>query len=303
MWRYLGGVKLDPLTLRLALVEAGEGKVGTAFDQILLYCFHYDEAAGRYGPAAFHLMQIAGGLTVPSSAACCWCPGGGKSAKKTAPSARRSILMSPCILCQARSTCSAGCRDARASGSFWLPPPASSHAPDRGRPVPLLLAISTFFFLLIVVLMTRIRDRLSPPAARRPAASPSHNTLLEISLDGHSRGHRGRSSSIAGSPAIWSCATPPKGRPEIRVTGEQWKWLFEYPNGYVDGELHVPVDEPVLLIMTSSDVVHSLFIPVLRVKMDVVPGRYSRTWFCANEAGRRTSCSAPSIAAASIPTC
>jgi protein SCO1/2 len=62
--RYLGGIQYDPQTLRLALVEASEGKVGTAFDQVLLYCFHYDATAGRYGPAAFHWMQIAGGLTV-----------------------------------------------------------------------------------------------------------------------------------------------------------------------------------------------------------------------------------------------
>ncbi len=62
--RYLGGVKFDPQTLRLALVEAGEGKAGSTFDQVLLYCFHYDETAGRYGPAALHLMQLAGGLSV-----------------------------------------------------------------------------------------------------------------------------------------------------------------------------------------------------------------------------------------------
>ncbi len=62
--RYIGGVKFDPQTLRLALVEASEGKVGTTFDQVLLYCFHYDADARRYGPAAFHLMQIAAGLTV-----------------------------------------------------------------------------------------------------------------------------------------------------------------------------------------------------------------------------------------------
>ncbi len=62
--RYLDGIKFDPQTLRLALVEASEGKVGTTFDRVLLFCFHYDPANGRYGPAAFHLMQIAGGLTV-----------------------------------------------------------------------------------------------------------------------------------------------------------------------------------------------------------------------------------------------
>ncbi len=53
----------------------------------------------------------------------------------------------------------------------------------------------------------------------------------------------------------------------------------------MDENLHVPVDEPVLLTMTSSDVIHSLFIPAMRVKMDVVPGRYSRAWFRATEAG------------------
>jgi protein SCO1/2 len=56
--RYLGGVRYEPLTLRLALTEVSEGKAGSAFDQVLLYCFHYDETAGHYGPAAFHFMQI-----------------------------------------------------------------------------------------------------------------------------------------------------------------------------------------------------------------------------------------------------
>ena len=63
-WRYLGGVTYQPLTLRLSLAETSEGKAGSAFDQVLLYCFHYDEASHRYGPAAFHFMQIIGGITV-----------------------------------------------------------------------------------------------------------------------------------------------------------------------------------------------------------------------------------------------
>ena len=67
--------------------------------------------------------------------------------------------------------------------------------------------------------------------------------------------------------------------------GEYPQWQFEYPDGYVDADLHVPVDEPVLLIMTSHDVIHSLFIPAMGVKMDVVPGRYSRAWFRAERAG------------------
>ena len=62
--RYLYGVKYDPQTLRLSLLEAADGKIGSTADQILLFCFHYDAESGRYGPAAFRLMQVAGGCTV-----------------------------------------------------------------------------------------------------------------------------------------------------------------------------------------------------------------------------------------------
>lgn len=62
--RYLYGVKFDPKTFRLSLVEASEGKIGTTVDRILLTCFHYDAAAGRYNVAAMTIMRIAGVLTV-----------------------------------------------------------------------------------------------------------------------------------------------------------------------------------------------------------------------------------------------
>ena len=62
--RYLYGVQYDPQTLRLSLVEASEGKVVSTVDRILLFCFHYDAARGRYGPAAVQLMRLGGGLTV-----------------------------------------------------------------------------------------------------------------------------------------------------------------------------------------------------------------------------------------------
>jgi protein SCO1/2 len=62
--RYLYGVVYDPQTLRLSLVEASEGKIGSALDQLLLFCFHYDAEAGRYGPAAARLLRAGAGLTV-----------------------------------------------------------------------------------------------------------------------------------------------------------------------------------------------------------------------------------------------
>ncbi|GJM43415.1 MAG: photosynthetic protein synthase I [Gemmatimonadota bacterium] len=62
--RYLYGVQFDPRTLRLSLVEASDGRIGTATDQILLFCFSYDHTAGRYGPAAMNLMRAFGALCV-----------------------------------------------------------------------------------------------------------------------------------------------------------------------------------------------------------------------------------------------
>jgi protein SCO1 len=61
--RYLYGVMYEPRTLRLALTEAAEGKIGTSADQLLLYCFHYDASQGRYVVAATTVMRLGGGVT------------------------------------------------------------------------------------------------------------------------------------------------------------------------------------------------------------------------------------------------
>ena len=63
----------------------------------------------------------------------------------------------------------------------------------------------------------------------------------------------------------------------VKVTGIQWSWKFEYPPidgiSIVSDELHLPVGKQVLLQMTSSDVIHSFWVPEFRVKQDLVPGR------------------------------
>jgi protein SCO1/2 len=58
--RYLYGVRFPEQTLRLSLVEASEGKIGTAGDQLLLYCFHYDPNTGTYAPRAARLAMSVG---------------------------------------------------------------------------------------------------------------------------------------------------------------------------------------------------------------------------------------------------
>ncbi|MCC5939955.1 MAG: cytochrome c oxidase subunit II [Balneolaceae bacterium] len=80
--------------------------------------------------------------------------------------------------------------------------------------------------------------------------------------------------------------TPPDDAYEIRVVGKSWLWEFHYETGHVSvNELHVPVNRPVKLIMSSDDVLHSLYIPDYRVKMDVLPNRYTSLWFEATEIG------------------
>ncbi|MEM7026062.1 MAG: cytochrome c oxidase subunit II, partial [Pseudomonadota bacterium] len=80
-------------------------------------------------------------------------------------------------------------------------------------------------------------------------------------------------------------ANPPLDAYEINVTGQKWNWLFEYPNGYIDADLHVPIGTPVVLTMTSPDVMHSFYVPEFRVKRDIIPGRYTKVWFEADGVG------------------
>jgi protein SCO1/2 len=62
--RYFYGVEYSPKELRLALVESGEGKIGSAIDELLLYCFHYDPESGRYGLLVMNLVRLGGVLTI-----------------------------------------------------------------------------------------------------------------------------------------------------------------------------------------------------------------------------------------------
>ena len=61
--RWLYGITPEPTDVRLALTEAGEGRVGNWADQLLLLCYHYDPQTGRYGPLIWTLLRIAGGAT------------------------------------------------------------------------------------------------------------------------------------------------------------------------------------------------------------------------------------------------
>ena len=79
---------------------------------------------------------------------------------------------------------------------------------------------------------------------------------------------------------------PPAQAMEVYVIGKQWMWHAQHPNGKRENnELHVPIGQPVKLIMTSQDVIHSFYIPAFRVKQDVLPGRYTVMWFTPTQEG------------------
>jgi len=62
--RYFFGVEYAPRDLRLALVEASQEHIGSPVDQLLLYCFHYDPATGKYGAVVMNIVRLGGALTV-----------------------------------------------------------------------------------------------------------------------------------------------------------------------------------------------------------------------------------------------
>jgi protein SCO1/2 len=66
--RYFYGVEYSPKELRLALVESGQGHIGSAIDELLLYCYHYDPETGRYGAAVMNIVRAGGVLTLAAMA-------------------------------------------------------------------------------------------------------------------------------------------------------------------------------------------------------------------------------------------
>ena len=79
---------------------------------------------------------------------------------------------------------------------------------------------------------------------------------------------------------------PPAKAQDIYVVGKQWMWKVEHQGGQREiNALHVALNQPVRLVMTSQDVIHGFFVPAFRLKQDVVPGRYVTLWFDPDRVG------------------
>jgi cytochrome c oxidase subunit II len=146
------------------------------------------------------------------------------------------------------------------------------------------LSFTVVIFLIIFYFMVRYRRR--SPDERTTATESDNSLLLEVAWTLIP-------TLICVGIFLWSSsmyfvnATAPDGAMEIFVTGRQWMWKVQHPEGMREiNELHVPLGRPVKLTMTSEDVIHDFFVPAFRIKKDVLPGRYTSLWFTATKTGR-----------------
>src|SRR5882762_1623741 len=92
---------------------------------------------------------------------------------------------------------------------------------------------------------------------------------------------------VWGASIYFEMARPPDDAMNIYVVGKQWMWKTQHLEGQREiNELHIPLGRAVRLTMTSEDVIHSFFVPAFREKQDVVPGRYTTTWFKPTKPGK-----------------
>jgi cytochrome c oxidase subunit 2 len=77
----------------------------------------------------------------------------------------------------------------------------------------------------------------------------------------------------------------PEGAMKVKVFARMWSWTFEYENGIKAEALRAPAGKPVLLLLTSQDIIHSFYIPAFKIKQDAVPGMENHLWFKATEVG------------------
>jgi cytochrome c oxidase subunit 2 len=92
---------------------------------------------------------------------------------------------------------------------------------------------------------------------------------------------------VWGTHIYFVAYSPKPGAMEIFVTGKQWMWKVQHPEGPREiNELHIPVNQTVKFTMISEDVIHSYFIPAFRIKKDVLPGRYTNFWVTPTKVGK-----------------
>jgi cytochrome c oxidase subunit 2 len=171
------------------------------------------------------------------------------------------------------------------TGIPFVPPEASTFAPQVDHLFIFELAVAAFFTsgicLFIVFFCIRYRRRSDDEI---PPKMPKHYGLeitwiiipflLMLVM------------YFWGAYLYVNMKHPAEEGLEIHVIGKQWMWKIEQPYGVREiNQMHVPVGEPIKLILASQDVIHDFFVPAFRMKQDLVPGSYVTEWFEATKVG------------------
>jgi cytochrome c oxidase subunit II len=173
------------------------------------------------------------------------------------------------------------------TGTLFLPPQSSTISGEVDALFNFVLYASIVFFLIIVLGALYFVIRYRKRSQLELAGGPSHNVKLEILWTVIP-------TILVFIVFFWGFKTflkmnvVPKDAIEVKVTGQKWFWTFDYVESGVNSmnELVVPIGKPVQLTMSSRDVIHSFFVPGFRIKMDVLPNRYTITWFEATQIGK-----------------
>jgi len=168
----------------------------------------------------------------------------------------------------------------------WLLPQASSVAGPIDFVFWLITAVCAAFFLgvafFLILFVVRYRQ-----GSKVNRVLPHHEgialemlwTIIPLFI--------GLGLFLVSTVVYFQVVRPPRDATEIFVVGKQWMWKIQHPNGRWEmNELHVPVGHAVKLTMISEDVIHDFGLPSFRLTMDVVPGRYTQTWFTPTRVGR-----------------
>lgn len=180
--------------------------------------------------------------------------------------------------------------------SWTLPESVSTFAPEIDRMYYIILAITGVVFFLtqfaLVYFLIRYRHREG-----RKAEYIHGNVIAEIVWTAVpffvvlfiALASRGTWNKVKTADGV------PENAMEIRIMAKQFEWNITYAGGddtFGTGDditsrnrLFVPEDQPILILLESEDVIHSFFLPHLRVKQDVVPGMETFVWFEATEPG------------------
>lgn len=170
-------------------------------------------------------------------------------------------------------------------GVPFAPVSASTFAGQTDGVFYVLLAFSFALgiFLTLLIVGYAVKYRRGSKADRTGART--RNFWLEV-------GWTSASFAVSLAVFVWAAAlyvrhySPPVGALHVIGVGKQWMWKFQHSGGQREiNTLHVPVGKPVVVELTSEDVIHSFFVPAFRVKQDAVPGMSTNVWFQATKIG------------------